>query len=292
MHEEFHASLLRATLGHFKVDKETVDLLCHYAVVPDKKATEKIANYETPEPEDDWDRLRNGLSWIGNAFLQLGTWAYLHGSGAPQRFLDHLESARNNLGEGTSHGEANHEVGIKNLGYCLHYVTDTGTPFHSKPLSETLLEIVEPYRNREGELTDAENARIIEETVWAFSMRLVHHSHFEKKLLLDWEHPETKSAYVASMERGIKEANDSSLMVGPSGVGEALKGEIEELRRFSASQYELLDKLYRRIQAATRGSERKIPAPFEAELTKIGLACTHRISRLTARTLSLFFEPL
>lgn len=149
-----HQKITTETLRALKFDPSNYKLLLDASIEPDKhyeRAIENIrsiSNEEVRDIESRYDSIhsdswldsvriwlskygRIALTWSKSAASQLAqyaSWATEHGPNAKNNATSYFDIAH------TSHGSER----LVSLDYCLHYIADLGTPYHTKRLGELL----------------------------------------------------------------------------------------------------------------------------------------------------------
>ncbi len=290
MHKQFHEHILRAALAHFELPKQTMERLCEYTVVPDEMALEKTVGFELPEASNPLDSIKNAISWTGNALVQYGTWAYSHGSEAPEQFMRHFIISYDAFLTADRHSNREFEDGLRNLGYALHYATDTGTPFHSKPISESITHLLEKYLEHDGIITEDQGSELLSEFLWFISMLTIHHQEFENKLLDDWNDLSRKKEYEAAISNGVSDAMINVDASSRDRMIVYMRQEITGLRMHALGQYGELDKIYRGMNELEEMQEISGLRNYYDRVTTVGLECTYQITLFAAKVLSIFFD--
>lgn len=147
-----HQMITAVTLKALNLEPSKYQLLLDASIEPDKHYEQDIERcriLEKKEVEDiekryeskRGDNVLNSIGiWlskqgnilstrfksIGSELLQYTSWAIEHGSNAKENAVFHFDVASNSRGLDR----------LINLGHCLHYVADLGTPYHSKKLEE------------------------------------------------------------------------------------------------------------------------------------------------------------
>ena len=208
-----HQKIAAETLRTLKFDPSNYQPLLDASIEPDEKyerAIENISIREKEEVEDTERRydsmpsdflldkikiwlLKSGsilstrLKSVGSQAFQYTSWAIEHGPDAKDNAARYFQIAH----------ESHENERLINLGYCLHYVADTGTPYHRKSLEE-LLKI--PSGTSEG----LESETVIKNLLKFGKSVIYDHKRFEKELSSFWDTKGGQSSCEDALNRGFE----------------------------------------------------------------------------------------
>jgi len=208
-----HQKIAAETLRTLKFDPSNYQPLLDASIEPDEKyerAIENISIREKEEVEDTerrydsmpsdflldkikiwlskwWSTAPTRLKSIGSRAFQYASWAVEHGPNAKDNATRYFRIAH----------ESHENERLINLGYCLHYVADTGTPYHRKSLEE-LPKI--PDGTSEG----LESETVIKNLLKFWKSVIYDHKRFEKELSSFWDTRGGQSSCEDALNRGFE----------------------------------------------------------------------------------------
>lgn len=208
-----HQKIAAETLRTLKFDPSNYQPLLDASIEPDEKYERAIENISIREkeevedterrydsmPSDSWlDKikiwlLKSGsilstrLKSVGPKASQYTSWAIEHGPDAKDNAARYFQIAH----------ESHENERLINLGYCLHYVADTGTPYHRKSLEE-LPKI--PDGTSEG----LESETVIKNLLKFWKSVIYDHKRFEKELSSFWDTMGGQSSCEDALNRGFE----------------------------------------------------------------------------------------
>lgn len=208
-----HQKIAAETLRTLKFDPSNYQPLLDASIEPDEKyerAIENISIREKEEVEDTerrydsmpsdflldkikiwlskwWGTAPTRLKSIGSRAFQYASWAVEHGPDAKDNAARYFQIAH----------ESHENERLINLGYCLHYVADTGTPYHRKSLEE-LPKI--PSGTSEG----LESETVIKNLLKFGTSVIYDHKRFEKELSSFWDTRGGQSSCEDALNRGFE----------------------------------------------------------------------------------------
>lgn len=288
MDKEVHKQIMAVVAKQFQMDKIVYDYLVINTIVPDTQHEDAIAQikaissnnvaeiaafYDSLEPDGFWDWVGLGMEkWgkIGVEKLGSGTvqameyfsWVMEHGPHAPDNFLAHYNSAMCTSGKNQAY----------DLAFSVHFLVDTGTPFHRKKIED--IKLPENLDTKEDKLR-----AISEVTNFLDSAFLIHRQH-ENDFRDGWFTSKFSSIYNEAINRGIK---DSLSQFDSLNVPDKyFETKIHELAEFSYEKCIELEIEYRKNENPNKNN---------IKIHEISGQCLYEISKLTTDVLSCFFQP-
>lgn len=208
-----HQKITKATLKALNLEPDDYQLLLEASIEPDKQyeqAMERIRILENKKVEDierryesmPRDSLLDQIRTLKKPF-EIGLRKYvisplLERSPYIQWAIEHGPNAKDNAARYFQIAHESHEnERLINLGYCLHYVADTGTPYHRKSLEE-LPKI--PSGTSEG----LESETVIKNLLKFGKSVIYDHKRFEKELSSFWDTRGGQSSCEDALNRGFE----------------------------------------------------------------------------------------
>ena len=288
MDTEVHKQIMKEVANNFKMDNKIYEYLINTTALPDvqyeikvskieKISSEKIAEittlYDSLEPEGFWEWLQLSAGKWGLIFLEKSgstllqaieyhSWIIEHGPNAPDNFLKHFKNAYNDQGENKN----------KEIAFCVHYLVDTGTPFHRKDLMD--IEIPQDLDS------DQDKIETISKVLKFLRSAFIWHQSFEKNIRNAWFDSKYSPLYNEAILRGI--ADGFSEINSVSNLESYFENKIQELSSFSKSKCQKLEEKY--------GLEEDTIAD-NIEFHNISSECMYQISKLNTEILACFFQP-
>jgi hypothetical protein len=280
MDKEIHCEIVNEVTKYYDIPEETKMKLSLYTQKPDIKAFENIRNYELPPSDVLSRKIKNSIKWAGNAIIELTKWAHIHGKGAPEQFLYHFNIAFEKLMIDAEISNEDHEIGIKNLAYCLHYVVDIATPFHSKELMdivdlETYSKVQEEYSKEE--FNDYSKQKIIE-----ILMFFVNHPQFENDVKNYWGNQELRNEYASEIKKAVNKVDYEHRSIDSSEMKEFFEEIINGLKQKVIIYYDEIQNAY--LNEVDREND------FNNEIFDCSKKCIYFSALLIALVLSVFYD--
>jgi ribosomal protein S6 len=289
MDSKVHEYILNEILRYFEINDEIARYLIVTTSRPDRKAREKIEDFEPPEPKEWYDHIRNMFLAAGNAFVASFEWINFHSSQAPGQFITHLEIAKEILIESPSRDRVRKEKGIKNLAYAIHYIVDVGTPYHSI----TVMDIQEEYYEKLEKFIDKEDGSKSEynninlEFLNNLLCFVAGHPYFEKKVLFFFENQPYRRELLNTINKKVRELEKVPEFKHPEESTEWFTDYIQQLRNASRRGYKEIDKLFK---LASKNKSNNIEEELNRKILEFSKWCISNITLVITITLLYFLE--
>ncbi len=230
---------------------ETKDIEKRYENKRGKNVLESIGI----ELSKRWDFFSSWLKSVTFQVLEYSSWALEHGSKAKDNAISCFDRAE------TSHGLER----LINLGHCLHFVADLGTPYHGKKLEEV------------GKISsdvpkELNNQTFLKNLVEFSKSVFVDHQIFEKELASFWFTDLGKNECKRYLRLGFNSAKKRPF----TSIEEArlqFLAAIEEIEKVSSKHCKILD-----IRFITRRAGEKLSQEDREIILKAGLDCLAKIA--------------
>lgn len=288
-----HQKITAAALGALKFEPSNYQLLLDASIEPDKQYEQDIEQcriLEEREVEDikkryavihtetvldsigtwlskNWGIFSAQLKSIGSQLLQYASWANEHGPNAKENAISHFDAASNSCGLKR----------LINLGHCLHYVADLGTPYHSKKLEEV-------GKIPSGTPKELYNQVYIENLLKFSKSVFVDHQNFEMELASFWNTESGESVCQKALNIGFNSTKTKKQFTSIAEAHTQFGVALADVEKIATYQCKILDKRF-----SGRQLGEKLSLEDRKFILKAGLNCLVRIgeaSYIAAKALS------
>lgn len=288
-----HQKIAAATLRALKFEPSNYQPLLDASIEPDKQYEQAIENIriiedeEVKDIESCYDSMRSDsvlnsiriwlskwwgtaptrLKSIGSQAFQYASWAIEHGPNAKNNATLYFNIAR------TSHGSER----LINLGYCLHYVADTGTPYHRKRLEE--------LRNVPSRTPKELQSQVYIENLLNFTRSVIEdHQRFEMELSSFWNTESGERVCQKALNIGFNSTKTKKQFTSIAEAHTQFGVALADVEKIATYQCKILDKRF-----SGRQLGEKLSLEDRKFILTAGLNCLVRIgeaSYIAAKALS------
>jgi len=276
-----HQKITVATLRSLGLEPNNYQLLLDASIEPDKSYEQSIENiriledeevkdienrYDSMHSDSLLDSIRIGLSkWgsiastklrsMGSQAFQYTSWAIEHGPNGKDNAAHYFRIAY------TSHGNKR----LINLGHCLHYVADTGTPYHRKRLEEL-------YSIPSGTPKELRSYVYLENLLNFAKSVIEDHKRFEMELSSFWNTRKGESVCEKVLNSGFNSARTKRPFTSVSETITQFEDALANVEKKATYYCKILDNRF-----AGRQLGEKLSREDRKFILKAGLSCLVRI---------------
>lgn len=286
MDKEMHGEIIREIAQYFKITNQVINKLIKYTKKPDEEAIENIKKYKQPSAKNIWGEISNALRGMGNAIIELMGWAYTHSAGAPEQFLYHFNIAFEILIIEKPKSKKRKDIGFENLAYCLHYVIDVGTPYHSKSIRDIL--DIEEFHQMQQKLSEKELNKYSKGKFFELFLFFANHHRFEDDLKRYWDITDLQIEYKKEIAKAVEKIKISPKFSSHIETGEWFKDFILKLKKGASDYFNFIQQAYITEDIKKQKSEKILEV--NKDVFKYSKKCIYNIALITAMVLGVFFD--